>query len=85
MLREAHGRVSDGLLSNTRFKELQLACGLNYNATGLRASARLMSHCSLIGSVTYEWVHNALQDGCFVIEASMIVSLCEDHVEVTSR
>ena len=85
MLREADRRVSDGLLSKTRFEELQLACGLNYNASGLLASARLMSHCSLIGSVTYDWVHTALQDGCFVIEASMIVSLCEDHVEVTSR
>ena len=63
MLREADRRVSDGLLSKTRFEELQLACGLNYNASGLLASARLMSHCSLIGSVTYDWVHTALQDG----------------------
>ncbi len=60
MLREVDGRVRDGLLSKTRFEELQLARGLSYKSSGLLASARLMSHCSLIGSVAYDWVHTDL-------------------------
>lgn len=83
MLRDAERRVHDGLLSKARYEELQMACGLNYNASGLLCSSPLMSHCSLIGCVTYDWVHSALQDGCFVIEASLVVKACEDHVEAT--
>ncbi len=85
LLREADQRARDGLLSKAKCEELQLACGLNFNASGLLASARLMSHCSLIGCVTYDWVHSALQDGCFVIEASLVVKACEDHAEATCK
>lgn len=85
LLRDADRRVREGLLAKARFDEIQKAVGFNFNSRGLLSSPTLSAHCSLFGAVTYDWVHTALQDGCFVVEASLIVNICSSHVEVTSN
>lgn len=82
MLREANRRVSSGDMTMTKFEELQVASGFNFNPDGLLASRRLADHCSLIHCVTYDWVHTLLQDGVFVVEAALIVKACGNHTEV---
>lgn len=83
LIREASERSRDGRLSKAKAEEVQMVCGLRYNASGLLASSRLRTHCSLIGAVTYDWVHSALQDGCFVLEASLIAKACGGVVEAS--
>ncbi len=85
MLRAADERVRTGQLHKSKFEELQLACAVNYNARGLLSSNALTSRFALLECVTYDWVHTCLQDGCFVVEASLMVSKCGDHTEATLR
>lgn len=85
MLGESCERVQGGRLRRTRFDEIQQACGLNYNPLGFIASSRLRSNCSLLNCVTFDWVHTMLQDGVFVLEASLIVDACSAYVEVFRR
>lgn len=85
MLSEAHRRNQHGRLSNAKYVEIQQACGMSYNASGLLASSRLTSHCSLLGVVTLDWVHTLLQDGVFVLEASLVVKACGDRLEAMGQ
>ncbi len=85
MLGESSQRRHDGRLPAAKFEELQQACGMRCNANGLLASSRLRSHCSLLGIVTFDWVHTLLQDGVFVLEASLVVKACGDHMEAMWR
>jgi hypothetical protein len=85
MLGESSQRHHDGRLPAAKFEELQQACGLRYNANGLLASSRLRSHCSLLEIVTFDWVHTLLQDGVFVLEASLVVKACGRLLEAMWR
>lgn len=85
LLRETCKRANDGLISKAKAEEIQQACGLNYHARGLLASDKLRASVSLIGAVTYDWVHTLLQDGVFVIEASLIVKACGEHTQASSK
>lgn len=80
MLRESFRRVQSGTLSNAKFEDIQQACGLHFNALGFLASDQLRAHCNLLQVVTFDWVHTLLQDGCFVLEASLVITACGDHV-----
>jgi len=82
LLREANGRVVAGSMSKAKESELQMACGMRYNEFGMLASQKLRAHADLLGCATFDWVHTALQDGCFVIEASLVVQACGDQVHV---
>ncbi len=82
MLKAAHERVSDGRLTRAKYEELGVTSGLRYNPDGLLASDLLRSHCFLVSTVTYDWVHTLLQDGVFVIEAALMVKACEETVGV---
>ena len=44
--------------------------GLNPNAHGLLADTALATRLGVIEAVRYDWVHNALQDGTFTVEAT---------------
>ena len=69
----AKARVLDGALSAAKYAELELAVGLNFNPAGLLASAALAQHVDPIKAITYDWVHNMLQDGVFSTEAQAFV------------
>jgi hypothetical protein len=80
LLRESHRRVAAGELTQAKYEEIAQACGLHWNPLGFLASDRLRTKFSLVGCLTFDWMHTLLQDGCFVIEASLIVQACSDHV-----
>ncbi len=80
LLRESCQRALDGRLTKARSEEIQQACGLRYNPHGLLANDLLRRRLSLVGAVTFDWVHSLLQDGVFVLEASLVVKACSDYV-----
>ena len=80
LLRESDRRWRAGLMSNARCEEVQKACGMRYNCQGFLASERLRTQFSLVGCLTFDWVHTLFQDGCFVLEASLVVEACGERV-----
>lgn len=82
LLRETNERERAGRLTKTHAQEVQQACGLRFNPFGFLDSDALRSNFSLIGAVTYDWVHTFFQDGIFVLEASLMVKACGDRSEV---
>ena len=81
LLRETVLRQREGTLTKTKSEEVQQACGLHYCEHGLLASNTLRAHCSLLGCVRFDWVHTLLQDGVFVLEASLLLQACSEHLE----
>jgi hypothetical protein len=77
MLGDASDRVVAGTMGVGRYKELSQSIGLNWNSDGLIADLRLRPHFDPIGSMTYDWVHNMLQDGIFSAEAAAFMRACE--------
>jgi len=77
MLIEAHTRVNAGLLTAARYAELETVLGLNRNEHGLLASDRLGEIMNAIEAVTYDWVHNMLQDGVFSVETRAFLNSAE--------
>ena len=53
--------------------------GLNANPHGVLADPVLRPHINPISTLTYDWVHNCLQDGTFTLEASEFLRVCEPH------
>lgn len=84
LLEQTEARKGDGRISKAKADDIGKVCGFNYNKSGLLASTRLRLHCPLLDCATYDWVHTALQDGVFVIEASLIVQACGGRMEATS-
>jgi len=64
----AKGRVQDGTLTAAKYAELETVVGLRFNPDGLLANAALAPHVDPVKSITYDWVHNMLQDGVFSSE-----------------
>ena len=79
LLRESERRRATGEMSNAKCEEIQKACGMRYNSQGFLASDNLRAKFSLVGCATFDWVHTFLQDGCFVLEASLIVEACGEE------
>ena len=79
MLRSAAHRCADGSLTKAKFEGLEGMAGLNYNELGLLWSDRLRAHICPLDIVTYDWVHNELQDGVFVVECRAFVQACTPH------
>ena len=76
-------RVEAGTLSRARAEDIRKVSGLSWSPHCALASDLLRGRVSFIGSLTYDWVHTALQDGCFVLEASLVVQACGEHVEAS--
>ncbi len=76
-LGDANARVVAGTMGVGKYKELSQSIGLNWNPDGLIADLRLRPHFDPIGSMTYDWVHNMLQDGIFSAEAAAFMRACE--------
>jgi hypothetical protein len=76
MLGAASTRVSVGTMTKTRFHQLEQTTGLNCNPVGLLADASLRPYVDPIGVMTYDWVHNMLQDGTFTTEAHLLLKSC---------
>jgi hypothetical protein len=76
-LGDANDRVVAGTLGVGKYKELVQSIGINWNPDGLIADLRLRPHVDPIGVMTYDWVHNMLQDGVFTAEAAAFVKACE--------
>ena len=76
-LQDAAGRVTAGTLTSGKFLQLQQMVGINHCPLGLAANTRLRGHVDLIGVMTYDWVHNCLQDGVFNAECMAFLKACE--------
>jgi hypothetical protein len=76
-LQDAAGRVAAGTLTNGKFVQLQQMIGINHCPSGLAANTTLRGHVDLIGVMTYDWVHNCLQDGVFNAECMAFLKACE--------
>jgi hypothetical protein len=76
-LQDAADRVAAGTLTNGKFLQLQQMIGINHCPLGLAANTRLRGHVDLIGVMTYDWVHNCLQDGVFNAECMAFLKACE--------
>lgn len=85
LLQETERRAVAGSITKGRAEEIRQACGLHYTGRGLLSSRILRANCSLLGIVTYDWVHTLLQDGVFVLEAALVLEGCGMHVEVALR
>ena len=70
MLGAASGKVVAGTMTNAKYLQLSQSIGVNWNSDGLLAELRLRPHVDPIGVMTYDWVHNMLQDGVFSAEAA---------------
>jgi hypothetical protein len=77
MLGAASERVEAGTMSNGKYLQLSQSIGVNWNPFGLIADLRLRPHVDPIGVMTYDWVHNMLQDGVFSAEAGAFIKACE--------
>lgn len=69
----AHERVEANRMTKTKFHGLQMVCGLNFNRHGLLADSQLCSSIDIVQCVTMDWVHSALQDGMWTVEAYHIM------------
>jgi hypothetical protein len=76
-LQDAAGRVAAGTLGSGKFLQLQQMIGINHCPLGLVANTRLRGHVDIIGVMTYDWVHNCLQDGVFNAECMAFLKACE--------
>jgi hypothetical protein len=76
-LQDAAGRVAAGTLTSGKFLQLQQMIGINHCPVGLVANTCLRGHVDLIGVMTYDWVHNCLQDGVFNAECMAFLNSCE--------
>ena len=76
-LQDAAGKVAAGTLTSGKFLQLQQMIGINHCLLGLAANTRLRGHVDIIGVMTYDWVHNCLQDGVFNAECMAFLKACE--------
>lgn len=70
-------RVEAGTLTKTLYRDLEMSYGLNCNPDGLIADREL--DVDVISSLTYDWVHSALQDGVLTDEVAAMFRACEPH------
>ena len=75
MLTVAKARVTAGTMAATALDDLEKITGFNSNPDGLLAS-RLLRETSgnLVDTVRYDWVHNLMQGGIFVIECESLLA-----------
>jgi hypothetical protein len=76
-LTDAAGRVASGTLTKGKFLQLEQMIGINHNPLGLVANLQLRAHVDPIGVMTYDWVHNLLQDGVFNAECKAFLKVCQ--------
>ena len=72
-------RAASRDMTRTRFESMEKMYGLNANPHGVIADPVLRLHINPISTLTYDWVHNCLQDGTFTLEASEFLRACEPH------
>jgi len=77
LLVAAAGRVAAGTMPRVRFDELQKGCGMNANAKGLLAATDLRPHVKPVEVLTYDWMHNNLQEGVLTVEVQLLLAACE--------
>jgi hypothetical protein len=77
MLGSASAKCAAGTMTKTKYLQLEQTVGVNWNPSGLLADHRLRPHVDPIGVMTYDWVHNMLQDGVFSAEAGAFLKACE--------
>lgn len=60
-------------MTKARFEALEKSLGLRYNPDGLLANVHLRPHVNPMSVMTWDWVHNMLQDGTLTVEASELL------------
>lgn len=73
----AEDRRRDGRMTKAALDQIQKTLGLNYNEHGVLADLQLCERIDVIGSITWDWVHSALQDGMFTVEATALLRQCK--------
>ena len=76
MLGAASTRYSAGAITKAVLHQLEQTTGLNCNPVGLIADVSLRPYVDPIVVMTYDWVHNMLQDGTFTGEAHLFLKSC---------
>ena len=79
MLVGAAERVEQKNMPKSKFESLEKACGLHANRDGLIAHKRLREVVDIVDTMTYDWVHNMLQEGVFSVEATALLRAAEAH------
>ena len=61
----------------SKLTRIQIACGLSCTTNGLLACPELRRRLDILGSICYDWMHCALQDGTLTTEANLLLEACE--------
>ena len=69
--------MAAGRLSLNQLSSLETAYGLRSNPDGLLAARNLRSLVDPVKCMTYDWMHNTLQDGVYSVEAECFLKACE--------
>ena len=79
LLNAAKKRVDEGMLPKARLDELEMSVGFNANTHSVWVDSDLTAACEIdfVSCVTYDWVHNFLQDGTFTAEVYIFLQRCE--------
>ena len=72
----ADQRAQEGTITKTRVENMGQMLGFNANPNGLLADPELRQILDPTATVTYDWVHSALQDGMLSIETWLFVQAC---------
>ena len=70
-------RVNAGEAAMSKLIRMQMACGLYCTPHGLLACPELRRRLNILGSVRFDWMHCALQDGTLTTEANLLLTASE--------
>ena len=70
---EARARVAAGAMTQGRFQNLEKVFGLKCAPRGVLVDPDLRDILDVVDGSVIDWVHTALQDGTFTIEATLLV------------
>ena len=77
-----HAQWTAGMMTKTRFENLQKTCGLKFEPDGILLDPELRRHVDVVDSTVIDWVHTALQDGVFTTEAFLLVQACGEVLDI---
>ena len=75
LLNRAQEQLDSGMLSKTKFKQLETAAGFRANPHGICSSSSLMKLVVLPDAINYDWIRSALQAGVFTHEVEALLSV----------
>ena len=77
-------RVASGVAPQIRLKDVCVASGLSCTRQGLLADPTIRARVDILGTLTYDWLHAALQDGTMNVEVGLCLGACSS-IGITSE